>query len=66
MIPICYGLIARPRGSEIFRIAGKTIVKCGDEEFVLGGCVIWEGQPDYFCKDCGNSFLKDKREDVLG
>ena len=37
----------------------ETLIR--DGKLVLGGCIIFDGQPDYRCNECGWEFRADGR-----
>ncbi|MBE1534691.1 hypothetical protein [Actinomadura algeriensis] len=51
-IPIVYGL----PGSDLFEEAERGKV-------VLGGCVVWEGNPRWHCSACGHGFGGTAQDD---
>ena len=43
---ICYGLPT-----------DETLEKADRDEVVLGGCTIWNGMPDWRCKNCDHAWF---------
>ena len=51
LIEIIYGM----PGSELFEAAERG-------EVILGGCMVFEDQPEYRCKDCGIDYSRDLKK----
>lgn len=47
LIEIIYGLSTK-----------ETIKKANKKKVVLGGCMIWDNHPEYYCKKCKKRYFK--------
>jgi hypothetical protein len=61
-VPLCPDCGSRESIPIVYGLPGEQLYDASHRgEVVLGGCVIWDGNPQWSCPVCGRHFRKANR-----